>query len=656
MPARGLRLDLRRDLGHRPGRHRDRRSLRRLDLRDDARVRRREPAREDRHARLRRSRRRQQGRAARRRRRASATCASRCAARARRSTPPRRRSASTAPSRAATAIPASTRCSRTSSAQRRREDRARDADPPAVGARVRALAAGGDGHPERPHVLPRRDRARRCGTTRPGRPSRRAARATSPTSRARARCSRGTARPRRRSRPSTPRSRARGGASIRRRARRCSTRGPRGRPRTSPTPLSFEVRAKGLEVPTFVTSLAGTRIPRVALPSTDEPGEVLRFLLLENLPGTFPYAAGVFPFKRADEEPKRQFAGEGPPDRTNRRFHLLCRGDAEQAPLDGLRLGHALRRGPGRAARHLGEGGRERRVGLLPRRHEAPLRGLRPVRPEHVGLDDDQRPGADPARDVHEHDDRPAGRPLPGRERAHPRSPRARRARRAHGPDRARHGAGRHPEGGSGAEHLHLLDGVRASHDGRHPAVVHRPRRAQLLQRLDLGLSHRRGGREPDQSARLHARQRLHVRRVLHLARDEDRRVRAESLVLLQQRPRPRVHGDRPRRAPHLGRRDARALRRQRAQPEAQVPHPDVGPLPPRAGGPVQRRAHDAAGAPRAPGPLQLAPHQRVRRGDHDADGGERAPRDGDPDDQHAASSAGSRARIPCRGAGSSIA
>jgi len=94
--------------------------------------------------------------------------------------------------------------------------------------------------------------------------------------------------------------------------------------------VSFEVRDKGLEVPTFTRSLAGTRIPRVALPTSDEPGEVLRFLLLENLPGSYPYAAGVFPFKRADEDPKRQFAGEGPPDRTNKRFHYLCRGEASK--------------------------------------------------------------------------------------------------------------------------------------------------------------------------------------------------------------------------------------------------------------------------------------------------------------------------------------
>jgi methylmalonyl-CoA mutase len=69
-------------------------------------------------------------------------------------------------------------------------------------------------------------------------------------------------------------------------------------------------------------------------------------------------------------------------------------------------------------------------------------------------------------------------------------------------------------------------------------------------------------------------------------------------------------------------RRDARALRRQRAQPEAQVPHPDVGPLAARAGDPVQRHPHHAAGADRDLRQLQLAAHQRLRRGDHHADRG----------------------------------
>jgi methylmalonyl-CoA mutase len=72
-------------------------------------------------------------------------------------------------------------------------------------------------------------------------------------------------------------------------------------------------------------SLSGSHIPRVALPRLSDEGDLYRFVALENLPGFFPYTAGVFPFKRQGEDPTRQFAGEGPPERTNRRFHFLSK-------------------------------------------------------------------------------------------------------------------------------------------------------------------------------------------------------------------------------------------------------------------------------------------------------------------------------------------
>ncbi len=74
------------------------------------------------------------------------------------------------------------------------------------------------------------------------------------------------------------------------------------------------------------TSLAGTRVPRVALPRVSDHGELVRWLRAEHLPGHFPFTAGVFPFKRVGEDPARMFAGEGDPFRTNRRFHLLAEG------------------------------------------------------------------------------------------------------------------------------------------------------------------------------------------------------------------------------------------------------------------------------------------------------------------------------------------
>ncbi|GII78827.1 Fused isobutyryl-CoA mutase [Sphaerisporangium rufum] len=90
--------------------------------------------------------------------------------------------------------------------------------------------------------------------------------------------------------------------------------------------LVVKVRDRELRTPLWRTSLSGSRVPRVALPRYADHGELLRFLRSENLPGRFPFTAGVFPFKRADEDPTRMFAGEGDPFRTNRRFKMLSEG------------------------------------------------------------------------------------------------------------------------------------------------------------------------------------------------------------------------------------------------------------------------------------------------------------------------------------------
>jgi methylmalonyl-CoA mutase len=89
------------------------------------------------------------------------------------------------------------------------------------------------------------------------------------------------------------------------------------------------VRVRDRELRTKLTreSLSGNRIPRVALPRYEDHGELLRFLREENLPGYFPFTAGVFPFKREGEDPARMFAGEGDPFRTNRRFKLVSAGN-----------------------------------------------------------------------------------------------------------------------------------------------------------------------------------------------------------------------------------------------------------------------------------------------------------------------------------------
>jgi isobutyryl-CoA mutase len=90
--------------------------------------------------------------------------------------------------------------------------------------------------------------------------------------------------------------------------------------------LVVTVRDRELHTRLWRETLSGSRIPRVALPRTDDAGELVRYLREENVPGTFPYTAGVFPFKREGEAPARMFAGEGDPYRTNRRFHLLASG------------------------------------------------------------------------------------------------------------------------------------------------------------------------------------------------------------------------------------------------------------------------------------------------------------------------------------------
>ncbi|HTL10922.1 MAG TPA: methylmalonyl-CoA mutase family protein [Bdellovibrionota bacterium] len=88
----------------------------------------------------------------------------------------------------------------------------------------------------------------------------------------------------------------------------------------------YEVRGRTVEVQTHTESLSRLAIPKISLPRYEAWGDLLRWNLQENVPGEFPYASGVFPFKRENEDPTRMFAGEGGPERTNRRFHYVSRG------------------------------------------------------------------------------------------------------------------------------------------------------------------------------------------------------------------------------------------------------------------------------------------------------------------------------------------
>jgi isobutyryl-CoA mutase len=89
---------------------------------------------------------------------------------------------------------------------------------------------------------------------------------------------------------------------------------------------SYDVRGKSVKGENYVESLSHQKIPKVAAPHYESWGELLRFLLKENLPGAYPYTAGIYPYRRTGEDPIRMFAGEGTPERTNRRFHYLSRG------------------------------------------------------------------------------------------------------------------------------------------------------------------------------------------------------------------------------------------------------------------------------------------------------------------------------------------
>jgi methylmalonyl-CoA mutase len=99
---------------------------------------------------------------------------------------------------------------------------------------------------------------------------------------------------------------------------------------------TFKVRDKEIHIETHSESLSHTKIPKISLPKYQAWGDLLRWNLQENVPGEFPYTAGLYPFKRTGEDPTRMFAGEGGPERTNRRFHYVSLG------MDAKRLSTAF--------------------------------------------------------------------------------------------------------------------------------------------------------------------------------------------------------------------------------------------------------------------------------------------------------------------------
>jgi methylmalonyl-CoA mutase len=89
---------------------------------------------------------------------------------------------------------------------------------------------------------------------------------------------------------------------------------------------SFKVRGKEIKIETHTESLSHSQIPKIALPKYQAWGDILKWCLQENVPGEFPYTSGLYPFKRIGEDPARMFAGEGGPERTNKRFHYVSMG------------------------------------------------------------------------------------------------------------------------------------------------------------------------------------------------------------------------------------------------------------------------------------------------------------------------------------------
>ena len=104
----------------------------------------------------------------------------------------------------------------------------------------------------------------------------------------------------------------------------------------------FHVRNQEIRQRLYTTSLSGTRIPKVLLPKYSDWGDILRWQAQENVPGSFPFTAGSFPLKREGEDPTRMFAGEGSPERTNKRFHYLSASQPATGSVPHLILLHYM--------------------------------------------------------------------------------------------------------------------------------------------------------------------------------------------------------------------------------------------------------------------------------------------------------------------------
>ena len=293
----------------------------------------------------------------------------------------------------------------------------------------------------------------------------------------------------------------------------------------------MKIRDKEIRTKLTTESLSGTKIRKVVLPHFEDDGEILRFLMQENVPGRFPFTAGVFAFKRENEDPTRMFAGEGDAFRTNRRFKRVSEG------MPAKRLSTAF--------------------------DSVTLYGCDPdERPDIYGkignsgvsiatLDDMKvlYAGFDlcaPTTSVSMTINGPAPIMLAmffntaidqqidkfatdnGRQPTEDEAEKIREWTLSTVRGTVQADILKEDQGQNTCIFSHR---VRAEDDGRHPGVLRPQPGAQLLLGVDLRLPHRRGRRQPDHPAGLHAGQRLHLRRVLSGARHAHRRLRAQPVA-----------------------------------------------------------------------------------------------------------------------------
>ena len=178
-----------------------------------------------------------------------------------------------------------------------------------------------------------------------------------------------------------------------------------------------KIRDKEIRTTIVHTTLSGNKISKVALPAYEDHGEILKWLLLDNVPGSFPYAAGTFAFKRENEDPTRMFAGEGDAFRTNRRFKLLSAGMPAKRLSTAFDSVTLYGNDPAIRPDIYGKVGNSGVSIATLDDMKVLYSGFDLTQPEHLGQHDDQRPGADDPGDVRQHRDRAEARRLPRRAR-----------------------------------------------------------------------------------------------------------------------------------------------------------------------------------------------------------------------------------------------